>query len=106
MLDPTPEQRRMLEGRNRPMDSSIRFEFIPSNGIRLHTGLAGPENGDPVILLHGFPDAWFGWEPPFCCPSSRKFSEIGSSANNIREGVTMVETTTHAFPLGRSHYSP
>jgi len=63
MLEPTPEQRRMLEGSNGPMDNSIRFEFISTNSIRLHTGLAGPENGDPVILLHGFPDAWFGWEP-------------------------------------------
>ncbi len=41
---------------------SIRFETIPTNGIRLHTALAGPEGGDPVFLLHGFPDAWFGWE--------------------------------------------
>jgi len=45
------------------MDSSVRFDFIPTNGIRLHTALAGPENGEPVILLHGFPEAWFGWEP-------------------------------------------
>jgi pimeloyl-ACP methyl ester carboxylesterase len=44
------------------MDSSIRFDFIPTNGIRLHTALAGPEDGEPVILLHGFPEAWFGWE--------------------------------------------
>ena len=41
---------------------SIRFETIPTNGIRLHTALAGPEDGEPVFLLHGFPDAWFGWE--------------------------------------------
>jgi epoxide hydrolase 4 len=38
------------------------FEFIPTNGIKLHTVLAGPEDGEPVFLLHGFPDAWFGWE--------------------------------------------
>jgi pimeloyl-ACP methyl ester carboxylesterase len=25
--------------------------------------VAGPEDGEPVILLHGFPEAWFGWEP-------------------------------------------
>ena len=41
---------------------TINFEFIPTNGIQLHTALAGPENGEPVILLHGFPEAWFGWE--------------------------------------------
>jgi pimeloyl-ACP methyl ester carboxylesterase len=41
---------------------TIAFEHLPTNGIRLHTALAGPEDGDPVFLLHGFPDAWFGWE--------------------------------------------
>ena len=45
------------------MKSPIGFEFVPTNSIRLHTAFAGPEDGEPVILLHGFPDAWFGWEP-------------------------------------------
>jgi len=40
----------------------IEFKYIPTNGIKLHTALAGPESGEPVILLHGFPEAWFGWE--------------------------------------------
>lgn len=38
------------------------FEYIPTNGIKLHTVLAGPPGGEPVFLLHGFPEAWFGWE--------------------------------------------
>lgn len=41
---------------------SISFQKIKTNGISLHTVLAGPEGGEPVFLLHGFPDAWFGWE--------------------------------------------
>ncbi len=41
---------------------SISFEYIDINGLRLHTALTGPEDGQPVILLHGFPEAWFGWE--------------------------------------------
>ncbi|MHA2388122.1 MAG: alpha/beta fold hydrolase [Candidatus Hodarchaeales archaeon] len=40
----------------------ITYDYIPTNGIRLHTAIAGPKNGTPVILLHGFPDAWFGWQ--------------------------------------------
>jgi len=41
---------------------NLRFERIPTNGIKLHTALVGPTDGEPVILLHGFPEAWFGWE--------------------------------------------
>jgi pimeloyl-ACP methyl ester carboxylesterase len=32
-----------------------------SGGIFLHVAEAGPEDGTPVILLHGFPEFWFGW---------------------------------------------
>jgi pimeloyl-ACP methyl ester carboxylesterase len=41
---------------------NLKFRYLPTNGIQLHTALAGPEKGEPVILLHGFPEAWFGWE--------------------------------------------
>jgi pimeloyl-ACP methyl ester carboxylesterase len=41
---------------------TIDFKFISTNGIRLHSALAGPQDGVPVFLLHGFPEAWFGWE--------------------------------------------
>lgn len=31
------------------------------NGITLHCIEAGPEDGPLVILLHGFPEFWWGW---------------------------------------------
>jgi pimeloyl-ACP methyl ester carboxylesterase len=34
---------------------------LPANGIVLHTVLAGPAYGPLVILLHGFPEFWYGW---------------------------------------------
>ncbi|HTO41282.1 MAG TPA: alpha/beta hydrolase [Rhizomicrobium sp.] len=41
--------------------SSMRFSHIAVNGIRLHVAEAGPPNGPLVILLHGFPEFWYGW---------------------------------------------
>ena len=29
--------------------------------FRLHIVQAGPRSGIPVILLHGFPEHWYGW---------------------------------------------
>lgn len=32
-----------------------------STGVDLHVVFAGPEDGEPVILLHGFPEFWYAW---------------------------------------------
>src|SRR6185436_11046825 len=34
---------------------------IETNGVRLHVVQAGPQSGTPVVLLHGFPEFWYGW---------------------------------------------
>ena len=35
--------------------------YLPTNGIRLHVVQTGSRYGSPVILLHGFPEFWYGW---------------------------------------------
>ena len=35
--------------------------YIETNGIKLHVVMAGPKYGQPVLLLHGFPEFWYGW---------------------------------------------
>jgi pimeloyl-ACP methyl ester carboxylesterase len=36
-------------------------DTIQTNGVALHAVTAGPEDGDPVVLLHGFPEFWYAW---------------------------------------------
>jgi epoxide hydrolase 4 len=38
-----------------------RHREIETNSVRLHTVEAGPEGGPPLVLLHGFPEFWYGW---------------------------------------------
>ena len=38
----------------------IEERYIETNGIKLHTVLIG--TGEPIIMLHGFPDFWYGWK--------------------------------------------
>ena len=40
------------------------FDWIETNGVRLHVALAGPEDGELVVLLHGFPEFWKGMNAP------------------------------------------
>ena len=37
------------------------YQYVETNGIRLHVAQAGPNDGTLVILLHGFPEFSFGW---------------------------------------------
>ena len=39
----------------------LQFERVATNGVTLHVARAGPEDGPLVILLHGFPEFWYGW---------------------------------------------
>lgn len=41
--------------------SGIRFTKRICNDVTLHVAEAGPADGPLVILLHGFPEFWFGW---------------------------------------------
>jgi pimeloyl-ACP methyl ester carboxylesterase len=34
---------------------------LETNGVRLHCVQAGPPEGTLLIMLHGFPEFWYGW---------------------------------------------
>lgn len=40
---------------------TIEHTTLRANGIDLHVAQAGPADGPPLILLHGFPEYWGGW---------------------------------------------
>lgn len=58
--DDTPPYATATAGDPR-FDSTFRHEFADVDGVRMHyvTGGSGP----PVVLLHGWPQTWFGWWP-------------------------------------------
>lgn len=41
--------------------TELEHTYIPASGARLHVVRAGPADGPPLILLHGFPEFWYGW---------------------------------------------
>jgi pimeloyl-ACP methyl ester carboxylesterase len=41
--------------------SRLRSCWVAGAGVRLHAVTAGDPAGPPVVLLHGFPDFWYGW---------------------------------------------
>jgi pimeloyl-ACP methyl ester carboxylesterase len=54
----------------------VRFEQITTNGVRLNVAIDGPEDGPLVILLHGFPEFWFGWRKQIPALAARGFRVV------------------------------
>lgn len=42
-------------------ETDIEHLRVGTRGTTLHVAAAGPVDGTPVVLLHGFPEAWFAW---------------------------------------------
>lgn len=40
---------------------SLDSQIVDVGEVKLHVVFAGPENGEPIILVHGFPQFWYLW---------------------------------------------
>jgi len=40
---------------------ALESRTVVGNGVLLHVVEAGPKDGPPVVLLHGYPEFWWGW---------------------------------------------
>lgn len=46
-----------IDGATRP----VSHRYVTARGVRFHVAESGPADGDPVVLLHGFPQHWYAW---------------------------------------------
>ncbi len=44
-----------------PEQLGFETAYFDLPGLRMHAAVAGPADGPLVILLHGFPEFWYGW---------------------------------------------
>jgi pimeloyl-ACP methyl ester carboxylesterase len=43
------------------MTFDLEHHYVTTNGLTLHVVQCGPADGPVVVLLHGFPEFWYGW---------------------------------------------
>jgi hypothetical protein len=59
-LTSAEEQRQLMDGISFEIDNvTFSHHMAPVNGIQLHYVIGG--NGNPVVLLHGWPQTWYEW---------------------------------------------
>jgi pimeloyl-ACP methyl ester carboxylesterase len=86
---------------------------LETNGVRLHCVQAGPPEGTLLILLHGFPEFWYGWrhqiEPlaqagyRVLAPDQRGYnlSDKPRTVDNYRIGILAADVVGLIQALGR-----
>lgn len=77
-------------GKNLEKAMPMSEQLICVNGIELSVHIAGPEDGRPIWLLHGFPECWHSWREQIpalaaagyrvFAPEMRGYGQSGSPA--------------------------
>jgi pimeloyl-ACP methyl ester carboxylesterase len=101
-------------GRPLPEVPGVRHRFVDVGGVRLHVAEAGPAGpaagtGDPVLLLHGFPQHWYAWrhvigllagEYRLICPDMRGFGWSDAPARGYDSASQMRDVLALMDALG------
>jgi pimeloyl-ACP methyl ester carboxylesterase len=98
------------DSRPLPHVPGMTHRFITVRGVRLHVAEAG--SGDPVLLLHSFPQHWYAWrhmvpllagQYRLICPDWRGFGWSGAPRGGYgtRARVADLFALMDALGLGR-----
>lgn len=76
--------------------------FIETNGVRLHVVTAGPTDGKPIVLLHGFPEFWYGWRRQIPALAQAGFRLIVPDQRGYNLSAVPKDVKAYALPeLGK-----
>jgi epoxide hydrolase 4 len=73
--------------------------FFENDGIRLHAVAAGPERGPVVVLLHGFPEFWYGWRKQIGPLAAAGFRVVALDQRGYNLSSKPVAVSDYAAPL-------
>ena len=78
------------------VDVVLESKHIEINEVSLHVVMAGPENGKPVVLLHGFPQFWYLWKHHIAALAKKGFRVMAPDMRGYNRS---------SKPKGRNAYS-
>ena len=72
-------------------DLELRERSLDLPGVRLHIVEAGPSDGKPVLLLHGFPEFWWGWrrQIPALAAAGRGAEALPLVTGALKRGIAL-----------------
>ncbi|KAG0278972.1 hypothetical protein BGZ96_002135 [Linnemannia gamsii] len=80
-----------------PNDPIFTHKFAQTKSLRYHYVEAGDSKGEPLLLVHGFPDLWYGWRYQI-----KYLAELGYrviTIDNVGYGQTDAPMELHKYGL-------
>ncbi|HET6865036.1 MAG TPA: alpha/beta hydrolase [Solirubrobacteraceae bacterium] len=78
-------------------DIGLRDGYADLGEVRLHYVEAGPGEGPPVVLLHGFPEFWYGWRHQIPALTEAGFRAIAPDMRGYNLSSKPAEVSAYAL---------
>jgi pimeloyl-ACP methyl ester carboxylesterase len=76
----------------------VRERFVDSAGTRIHVIEEGPEDGRPVLFLHGFPEFWWSWRHQLEACAAQGYRAVAIDLRGFGESDRPSEVAAYALP--------
>jgi pimeloyl-ACP methyl ester carboxylesterase len=77
--------------------AAVEQREIEANGLRFETLLAGPESGEAVMLLHGFPQSGKAWRDTVEWLAGRGYRGVAPSLRGYSPGANPPDASAYAM---------
>lgn len=76
----------------------MRERFVDSGDVRIHVVEQGPEDGPPVLFLHGFPEFWWSWRHQLDACAEAGFRAVAIDLRGFGESDRPPDVESYALP--------
>lgn len=76
----------------------MRERFVDSSGIKIHVVEDGPEDGHPVVFLHGFPEFWWCWRHQMAAVAEAGYRAVAMDLRGFGESDAPTDVAAYALP--------
>jgi pimeloyl-ACP methyl ester carboxylesterase len=73
----------------------VGHETLHAGGIDVHLASAGPVDGPPVLLLHGFPELWFSWRHQLTALAAAGYRVLAPDLRGVGGTVAPADVDTY-----------
>lgn len=76
----------------------MRERFVDSTGVKIHVVEDGPEDGKPILFVHGFPEFWWSWRHQIRACSEAGFRAVALDLRGFGESDRPADVGAYALP--------